>query len=54
MPAAGEMRRARLARCGTTRQGLRDMMPILSLMEVGRNRPQLCARESSPLAGDVS
>jgi hypothetical protein len=30
-------------------QTMRGMMPILSLMKVGRDRPQLCARESSHL-----
>lgn len=39
-------RAAPAARCRTMRRGMRAMMPILSLMKVSRDRPQLCARES--------
>jgi hypothetical protein len=31
---------------GAMQQTMRDMMPILSVMKIGRDRPQLCARES--------
>ena len=31
--------------CGAMQQAMRGMMPILSVMKVGRDRPQLCARE---------
>ena len=34
---------------GAMQQTMRGMMPILSLIKVGRDRPQLCARESSHL-----
>ena len=32
---------------GAMQQAMRGMMPILSVMKVGRDRPQLCAREST-------
>ena len=32
---------------GAMQQTMRGMMPILSVMKVGRDRPQLCAREST-------
>ena len=32
---------------GAIRQAMRGMMPILSVMKIGRDRPQLCAREST-------
>jgi hypothetical protein len=31
---------------GAMQQAMRGMMPILSVTKVGRDRPQLCARES--------
>ena len=31
---------------GAMQQAMRGMMPILSVIKVGRDRPQLCARES--------
>ena len=32
---------------GAMQQTMCDMMPILSVRKVGRDRPQLCAREST-------
>jgi hypothetical protein len=32
---------------GAMQQAMRGMMPILSVMKVGRDRPQLCAKEST-------
>ena len=36
-----------LGRYGAMQQVMRGMMPILSVMKVGRDKPQHCAREST-------
>jgi hypothetical protein len=46
MPPVRQIRPSPSARCGAIRQGLRSMMPVLSMRKVGRYRPQLCAWES--------
>jgi hypothetical protein len=51
LPARKETGASRLARHEVVHQGMRGIVPILSVMKVGRDRPQLCARESS---GQVS
>ena len=54
LPARKDTGTSRLAGREAIQQVMRGMVPILSMVKVGRDRPQLCARESSPLPGDVS
>ena len=51
LPARKETGASRLARREGMQQAMRGMVPILSMMKVGRDRPQLCARESSASLG---
>jgi hypothetical protein len=47
LPARKETGASRRAAREAEQQGMRGMVPILSVIKVGRDRPQLCAREST-------
>jgi len=51
LPARKETCASWLAGREVVQQGMRGMVPILSVMKVGRDRPQLCARESRHKSG---